>query len=157
MAEVDLSWMQDYFPIISFLLVFVVVFALLMKTEVLGKNKFIQLITSFLLATIFVGVTSAREYVIQITPWFVVFVICLVFVLVLIGFAGKIPEGFHKGIGIAFVVATLVLFLVSAYFTFSDMPFFETLSDWITSPKVYGALLLVVLTAIVSAVLIKTK
>ena len=157
MTNVDLSWMQDYFPIVSFLLVFTVVFALLMKTEVLGKNKFIQLVTSFLMAIIFVGVTSAREYVVRITPWFVVMLLCLVFVLMLIGFAGKIPEGFHKGIGIVFVIALIILFLVSAYFTFSNTPFVDTLRDWVSSPKVYGALLLVVLSAIVSWVLIKTK
>jgi hypothetical protein len=91
------------------------------------------------------------------TPWFVVMLVCFVFVLLFIGFAGKIPEGFHKGIGIVFVLALIVLFLVSAYFTFSDTPFIDTLRNWVSSPKVYGALLLLVLSAIVSWVLIKTK
>jgi hypothetical protein len=157
MAAVDVSLIQNYLPILSFLLVFVVVFALLAKSKILGESKFVNLFVSFLVATIFVSLTSAREYVISITPWFAVFVLISLFVLVLAAVAGKVPEVFTKGVGIAVTIGLLILFLVSAYYTFSSTPFVEQLADWVSSPRVYGILLLVATSAIVSWVLIKAK
>ena len=154
---IDISGIGAFLPVLSFLLVFTVVFAVLAKYKVLGDSKFVNLFVSFIVATIFVSLTSAREYVISITPWFAVFVIASMFILSLVGFAGKIPEGLTKGIGVLFVVGLLAVFLISAYYTFSSAPFFTSLSDWISKPRVYGVLLLVVLSALVSWVLIKVK
>ena len=73
---VDISLIQDFLPILSFLLIFAVVFALLAKYKLLGEeSKFLNLFVSFLIAAIFVSLTSARDYVLAITPWFVVFVL----------------------------------------------------------------------------------
>src|SRR3972149_260742 len=145
---VDLSLIQNYLPILSFLLVFTVMFAVLAKYKVLGESKFVNLFVSFIIATIFVSLTSAREYVISITPWFVVFVIVSLFLLLLSGFAGKVSEGLTKGIGIAAVIGLLAVFLVSAYYTFSSAPFVVRLSDWVSESRIYGALLLVALSAL---------
>lgn len=157
MTSVDLSLIQNYLPILSFLLVFVVVFAMLAKYKILGESKFVNLFVSFLIAAIFVSLTSAREYVISITPWFAVFVIVSLFILSLVGFSGKIPEVFTKGVGIVISIGLIIVFLVSAYYTFSSEPFLVQLGAWISKPSVYGILLLVVLSAIVSWVLIKIK
>jgi len=154
---VDLSLIQNYLPILSFLLVFTIVFAVLAKYKLLGESKFVNLFVSFLVSTIFVSLTSAREYVISITPWFVVFIVVSLFILALVGFTGKIPEGFTKGLGIILVIALLVVFLVSAYFTFSSSPAMIDLGEWISKPRIYGALVLLVVSAIVSWVLIKVK
>jgi len=157
MATVDLSLIQAYLPILSFLLVFTVLFAVLAKYKMLGESKFVNLFVSFIIATIFVSLTSARDYVISITPWFAVFIIVALFLLAITGFAGKVPEGLSKGIGIGLVIALLVVFLISAYYTFSSAPFFDSLGDWISTPSVYGVLLLVLASALVSWVLIKAK
>ena len=157
MATVDLSLIQAYLPILSFLLVFTVLFAVLAKYKILGESKFVNLFVSFIIATIFVSLTSAREYVISITPWFAVFIIVSLFLLAISGFAGKIPEGLNKGLGIILVIGLLIVFLVSAYFTFSSAPFVVGVGDWIARPQIYGALLLVVLGALVSWILVKVK
>ena len=153
----DLSLIQDYLPILSFLLVFMVVFAVLAKYKILGESKFVNLFVSFLVATIFVGLTSARDYVAFVTPWFAVFVIAAFFLLVISGFAGKVPEGLTKGIGVIAVIGLLIVFLVSAYFTFSSAPFVVRIADWASEPRIYGTLILVALSALVSWVLIKAK
>src|SRR3990172_9377480 len=101
---VDLSLIQNYLPILSFLLVFTVMFAVLAKYKILGESKFVNLFVSFLVATIFVGLTSARDYVAFVTPWFAVFVIAVFFLLVISGFAGKVPAGLTKGIGVIAVI-----------------------------------------------------
>ena len=157
MASVDLSLLQSYLPILSFLLVFTIVFAVLAKSKILGESKFVNLFVSFLVSTIFISLTGAREYVLTITPWFGVFVVISLFILGLVGFAGKVPEGLTKGIGVLIVVGMIILFLVSAYFTFSSSPAIIKLGDWVSSPRVYGALILIILSGVVSWVLIKAK
>ncbi len=157
MTTVDVSLIQTYLPILSFLLVFTVVFAILAKYKIIGESKFVNLFVSFLIATIFVSLTSAREYVVSITPWFAVFVIVSLFLLSLLGLFGKVPEGLKTGVGVVTVIALLIVFLISAYYTFSSTPFFVALSDWVSKPRVYGILLLVLSSALVSWVLIKAK
>ncbi|MEM4259177.1 MAG: hypothetical protein QXS38_00220 [Candidatus Pacearchaeota archaeon] len=157
MTTVDVSLIQSYLPILSFLLVFTVVFAILAKYKIIGESKFVNLFVSFLVATIFVSLTSAREYVVSITPWFAVFVIVSLFLLSLIGLFGKVPDILKSGIGIVVVIGLLIVFLISAYYTFSSSPFFVALGDWVSKPRVYGILLLVLSSALVSWVLIKAK
>jgi len=154
---VDLSLIQNYLPILSFLLVFTIVFAVFAKYKILGESKFVNLFVAFLTSTIFISLTSAREYVISITPWFAVFIVISLFILALVGFTGKVPEVFTKGLGIILVIALLIVFLVSAYFTFSASPAIMDISDWISKPRIYGALILLAVSAIVSWVLIKVK
>lgn len=153
---VDISALKDYLPILSFLVVFVAVFAVLVKTKIVGENKWIQLFLSFIVATIFVTASSARQFVINVTPWFAVFVLLLFFVLALIGFSGKM-EFLEKGIGVVFAIALLLLFLISAYFSFGETTHFVEFKDWLFTPKVWGALVLVIVSAIVSWVLVKSK
>ncbi|MBS3065779.1 hypothetical protein J4229_01910 [Candidatus Pacearchaeota archaeon] len=155
---VDISLIQDFLPILSFLLIFAVVFALLAKYKLLGEeSKFLNLFVSFLIAAIFVSLTSARDYVLAITPWFVVFVLISLFIFVLVGFAGEVPKGFKTGIGVVLVIALLLAFLISAYFTFSSESFFVSLANWVSKPRIYGAFLLVALGALVSWILAKAK
>jgi hypothetical protein len=156
-GEINLTGVEFYLPIISFLLVFVVVFAILAKTKVLGESKWVQLLISFLTSIIFVSAVGARNYILNVTPWTIVFIVLLALVFALIGFAGKPLEGMTKGIGVVFVIGLLVLFLVSAYYTFSSSPFVVSLKEWASTPKVYGALILLVVGGIVSWVLIKLK
>lgn len=153
MTTIDLSSIQNYFPILAFLLVFTVVFAVLAKSKILGESKFVNLLISFIVGVIFVGVTSAREYVIKITPWFAIFVIAFVFILIVMGFSEKVPDALKKGIGVVFVIGILIIFLISAFYTFSSEPFIKQVSNWITKPGIYGAFLLIVVGAIASWIL----
>ncbi len=157
MAEVDVSLIESYLPVFTFLLVFVVLYAILAKTKLLGENKTVNVTVSLLVGIIFTGLTSAREYVISITPWFAVMLIITVFILMLVGMSGKIPEGFTKGLGVVIVLVLIAIFLISAYFTFSTTPAVESIADFISRPRIYGALIVVVLGAIASWVLVKAK
>ena len=67
---VDISGVTYFEPILAFLVVFVVLYAVLAKTKILGEdNKFVNIFASFLVATIFVAAAGVREYVLTITPW----------------------------------------------------------------------------------------
>lgn len=152
---VDVSSFVDLLPILTFLIVFVLVFVVLDKTKVV-ENLFFQLLVAFLLATVFVTASGAREYVQNIIPWFAVLLVCLFFILVLIGFVGKDIASMNKGIGMGFVFVLLAVFIVSAVIVFSSnvRPYYEQLA---ASPRLYGALLLLGVSVLVSWVLVKGK
>lgn len=161
MAAIDLSGFLYFMPLFSFLFIFVVVFSILTKTKILGENKFVNLLISFVLAIIFSTNVGTREYIETITPWVVVFVICLFFILLIIGMSQKKVDDFMKpGFVWIFILILIVMFLIAANNIFSSVmnPFWENLYEKITTQeKVYGSLLLIIIAAIVSWVLAKGK
>jgi len=73
----DISGLNYFMPVYGFLFVFLIVFAVLAKTKILGENKFINLIVSIIIGVIFLTMSSVQDYVQMITPWFAVLIICL--------------------------------------------------------------------------------
>lgn len=168
----DISAIAFFAPIAAFLIVFIVSYAVLAKTKLLGENKWMLLFISFLIASIFVSAAGGRQYIQTIVPWFAVLFVSLFLLLLLIGLIGKKTESLHKGIGIAFIIIFALVFLFSGFFVFSDIitpylpgPGFGTgenleatiALDWLYSPRVAGAILLIIISAAVSWVLVKTK
>ena len=156
----DITGISYFAPLLAFLIVFIVMFALLYKTKLLGENAWVQLFMSLIVATIFVSAAGVRDYVLTITPWFAVLVVSLFFVLLIIGFVGKPAEFMHKGIGVIAILVLIVVFLVSGFIIFSESikPFLPggSAGQEIYSSRVFGALLLVVISAIVSWVLVRS-
>lgn len=168
----DLSSIAFFAPIAAFLLVFLVSAAILFKTEILGENRWVQIFVSLLIASIFVSAVGARELVETIVPWFAVLLVSLFLVLVLVGLVGKDAAFLHKPAGIIAAVGLGIVFIASAFVVFSDVligylpgPGFGTggsleatiFLDWLYSPRVAGAILLVVISAAVSWVLVRVK
>jgi len=81
--SVDVSAITYFAPILSFLIVFVIMAALLHKTEILGKSVGLNLFVSFLIATVFVAAASVRQVVLDVIPWFVVLLLAVFFIFVL--------------------------------------------------------------------------
>jgi len=166
---VDISGISYFAPILAFLIVLAVLFALLNKTKLLGDSLFMQLVVSFIIATIFVSAAGVRNYVLVITPWFGALVVSLFFILFIIGFVGKPVEGMTKGIGIVFVIALAIIFLISGFIVFSDLiapylpgssgtgadPNLFRLTRDIYNTRVFGALLLLAVGIGVSFILVK--
>ena len=167
---VDVSAITYFAPLIAFLIVWVVMFAVLSNFKVLGDNKFIQTFISLLIAALFVSVAGVREYVLTIIPWFAVLIISTFFILALTGFIGT-TDAVKKGVGAVFLILLVVVFLVSAIVVFSGVigPYLpgsdiaggesEVLrfTDWIYSPRVAGAISLIVVSALVAWVLVRVK
>lgn len=169
MAQVDVSGISYFLPIVSFLLVFILVYAVLAKTKLLD-NKWVNLFLSFLLATIFISAVGPREYIINIGAWFAVFFVSLLLIMLLLGLVGKDMNFMHKGIGVAFVILLILMFIISAIVVFSDslgqfLPWSygggsadaQKITEWLYSTRVLGAILLIVVSAVVSWILVKAK
>ncbi len=112
----DISGLYFFMPVFSFLFVFVVVFAILAKTKILGDGR-ANIIVSFIMAIIFMNFSSLDLFVRTITPWFIVLLVCLFFVLVILGFS--VGNDIMKKIvttrfGLVVVVVLIVIFLIAA-------------------------------------------
>ena len=168
----DVSAITYFAPIAAFLIVFIVIYAVLLKTKLLGDNKWIALFFALFVASIFISLAGARQYVQTIVPLFAILIVSLVFLLILIGIIGKPTESFHKGIGLAAVIIFTLVFLITGFILFSHLivgylpwstfgyntnpnalPAFE----WLYSSRVAGAILLIIISAAVSWILVKTK
>ncbi len=167
MAQADLSGLTYFLPIISFLIVFIISFAVLNKTKII-EHKWVQIFLSFLFSTLFISAAGAKDYVLNVIPWFAILLICLFLLLMLIGFVGKDLASWNKGIGITFVVILLAVFVISGVFVFSDVlspylpgssgyggnPNVLRFTDWLYSPRILGALFLLGISAVVTWVLV---
>lgn len=156
MAALDVSGFAYFLPLLSFLLVFIVAYSVLNKTKLVGENQWMQLFVSFVISTMFVLAVRPREYILDIVPWFAILIITLFFVLAMTGFVGGL-ESFGKGIGKALIWVMLALFLLSAYFVYSDILRESEFVGWVFSSKVLGAIILLGISALVAWVLVKAK
>ena len=172
MAVVDVSFVTYFGPILAFLIVFVLVYAVLNKTKVIGENAWVQSILSFIVAGVFISVAGASDIILTATPWIAVLIVSLVFVILMLAFVNvKIEGGVSKGIGGIAVLLALVIFIVSAFFLFSHTitqylpgstssggnPDILSFLDWLYSARVAGAVLLLIVGGIVSWILVKVK
>lgn len=166
---VDISFLTYLAPIFAFLIVFVVSFAVLVKTEIIGDDKWVGLIVSLVIASLFVSMAGAKQYVINVIPWLAVLLVCFFFILFSIGIIGK-NESMNKGLAIVFLILAGIVFLVVGFIVFSSYinPYLPTSYEygtgnpvlgeffaWLYSSRVTGAILLIIISIVVSWILMK--
>jgi hypothetical protein len=154
---VDIGSLSYFLPIFSFLLVFIVVYAILMKTGVLGDNKGVSLFISLILASFFIANTQMVEFVEFSSSWFVVFLICALFIMMFLGFIGKdslklVAE--NKGITWAVFGLLIVGFIVSGSMVFNWVIEWDKIQAWLGTDW-FGLILLIVIGGVVAFVLSK--
>ena len=154
---IDISGVSYFMPIIGFLFVFTIVYALLAKLKLLGENKFINLLVAFIVAIIFSAMSSAQEYVETVTPWFVVLMIALFFVLILVGFRGMDYEKFFTpGVMWVFIAVLIVIFLIAAIKVFPTVfgDLWDQVTDFVTNEaRIAGAIILLIVAALAAWVI----
>jgi len=162
---IDTSGISYFMPILVFLLVMIIVFAILQKIK-LFENVWLQVFISFLIGTIFITAVGARDYVQNISIWFSVLIISAVFLFIMISFFGK-ADGYLKGLQLTFLIIGIIAFLISGMMIYGNyitpyLPWGDSVGDtsgrgqfteWLYTGRVYGAILLVVVGAIVAFVL----
>jgi hypothetical protein len=172
MATADLSFITFLSPILVFFLVAALIGALLMKMEILGKNVWLNVFIGIFIAAIFLSAVSLQKYVLTIVPWFATILVALFFVLLVLGLAGKDAAFLGKATGIIFFIAMLFVILVAGIVIFSDyiIPYLPWgygynrgdpaalgFFSWLYSPRVAGAVLLIVAAVIVAWILVRVK
>jgi hypothetical protein len=153
----DISSISYFLPIFSFLLIFVITYAVLKKSGVLGDNAGVSLFVSLILASFFIVNTKMVDFVQFSMTWFSVFLICAVFIFVFLGFMGKdslkvVAE--NKGMAVAFFIILAIGFAVSAAWIFNWAIDWTRLKSWFNTDW-FGFVLLVVIGGVVAWVLSK--
>src|SRR3989344_7171569 len=119
---IDISGIFVFMPIFSFLFVFLITYAALSGTKVLGENNLINVFIGMIMAVIFLSFASLDFYVRTIVPWFVVLMVCTFLVLLLFGFStNKLDWIRTKGFGFALVGVLLLIFLLAAIRVFNPI------------------------------------
>lgn len=164
-AEIS-AFLNFLVPIGVFVLVFVIIYAILRTSKLLGGVAAIDVIVGIIIAVIFASISSARDYIKTVAPWFVILVVAVFFVIFILSFvAGKFSG--PKWVGIVFLILLALVFIFAAFKVFNINPFvnggdgqaedsaFLSLIYWILQENVLGAILLIIIAAIVVWVVIK--
>jgi hypothetical protein len=154
---VSLAAINTVMPVISFLFIFILVYALLVKTKVLGENIWVSLFLSLIIAAFFIVNVNLVEFTQMNVSWFVVFIVCLFMIILMLSFIGKdATDFFVKNTKIAGVLVALVIimFVVSASYTFNWAINFDLIQSWFDKDW-FGMLVLIIVAAVVSFVLTK--
>ncbi|MEI7718951.1 MAG: hypothetical protein WCI72_03720 [archaeon] len=154
---VSLVAISTIMPVISFLFIFILIYALLVKTKVLGENNMISLFLSLIIASFFIVNVNLVEFTKMNISWFVVFIVCLFMILLMLSFVGKeASEFFVKNTKVAGVLVALVIimFIVSSSYAFNWAINFDSAQS-LFDKEWFGMVLLIIVAGIVSFVLTK--
>jgi len=144
--------------VLPFLLVFVLIFAVLQKSRVLGEGKSkIDALVSLAIALILVGTPAPRNYIVEMIPWLAVALVVLLIFFLLYGFAagstkesGFVIPGWMKNtilvLAIIFVIV-LVLVITKTW---------DKLWDWLSGDGMGGTVVMVIIVAVALWVAIGT-
>lgn len=144
-------------PVLSFLFVFILVFALLKKTGVIGDNEAVAIFISLILASFFVVNASLVDFVQLTSAWIAVFAVSILFILVLLAFVSKDAlEAFTSNKAVAWIVVGLlvVFFIISSSYVFNWAVNWSLVNDWFYTDW-FGFVLLIIVAAVVAKVITK--
>jgi hypothetical protein len=110
-----MAWISSFLGtmLLPFLLIFVVVFAILQKSKILGDGKAqMDAMVAFVIGLILIGFPQPRDIVVALMPWIAVGVAVILVFLILYGFVAgdlsgdKMPEWIKTGVAILAVIFT---------------------------------------------------
>jgi len=157
-------------PVLAFLVVGLIIFALLRKTKIIGGFIFIDALVSVIIAAVFAVNEGVRQLVLGIVPWFAVLVIVLFSILVLMMFIS--PESVPKRLLVwLFLIVFIIIVIISGIKAFGGEvsaylpgPFFGVgedtniqfliFFDWLYSARIVGSILLVIAAVVMTWILI---
>ncbi len=116
----DVTLLESFAPIFSFLLVFIIVYGILAHFKVLGENKLVQFTIAFVLGVIVLFSKTAIGMISYMAPWFIVFIFFLFFFLLLFMAGGvtqeEIAGALKRGLGLQWAIAIIAIVLFGAAF-----------------------------------------
>lgn len=119
MAQIEISGLNFFMPLFSFLFVFLISYALLKKTQIFGDTPF-YLVISLILAAVFFSFSSLELYVRTVMPWFVVLIVISFMVLVMAGATTKNLDWImNSKLGWFFIILLIAVFLIAAIKVFN--------------------------------------
>lgn len=164
----DLGLLQYFTPVFVFFFVFVILWALLEKTRFFGENKFANLAIAMCLSFLFIFIPELTTFVSILTPWFIVLMIFLIFLVLIFLFMGVDPTKVANLFGSNETVIWTILILSIMIFGYAMTQVYgeqirgitvgseatddqgslaQSVGSILFTPKVLGMLLLLVIAA----------
>ncbi len=165
----EFAWLSEGLPIFGFVLVFVLIYAILTKTKILGETASINTIISLILSIIFLSFSSVRNYVINITPWFTVLLTISFFFMLIIVFLIKDNwTKFTKPLSLVFITLFSLILISAFFYTFPNtqayLPgadesgansFLLSIKHFILEKETLNGILLIIVTIVVGLIITK--
>ncbi len=114
-------------PIASFLLVFIVVYAILKKTKILGDAEIVNLLISFIFAIFFIVEIQLVDFIALTTSWVTVIILLVFLFLILIAFLPS-EKPFDFLIKATWLKWLIVITLIILFITTSSYIFHWTIN-----------------------------
>lgn len=143
--------------ILPFVLMFVVVFAILEKTDILGKDKRqINALVAFVFALVFVSVPSAVGVTQNIIPIIGVVIIILLSFMMLIGFLGfqTGEKGVNRGLKIALGIMIGIVMIGIIIWATGMVPVFQ---GWFSVEEFLSSFVLIIFIIAIFAIVLTSK
>lgn len=100
--------------VLPFLLIFTIVYAILQKSEVLGKDKKqIDAIVGLVIGLIVVSFGNVTGYIINLMPFLAVALVVIVVFMILFGSVHTGPLELHKGVKVAFGIISAIAVVIA--------------------------------------------
>jgi hypothetical protein len=137
------------YVILPFLLIFTVVFAILEKTEILGKDKRqINAIVSFVFGLVSIGVPAAMGIITKIIPIIAVIIVIFLAFMMVFGFIGGTPGGnLPKGLQTAFGIILGIAMLATIAWATGALSFIQA-QDWAGTAMTTGVVVIFIIAVI---------
>lgn len=136
--------------VLPFLLVFVMIFAILQRSQLFGEGKKqIDALIALAVGLILIAVPGPRDFIVSIVPWMAVAVTVLLVVMVTYGMVGEsdakkglsIPKWFAQTVLLlAIVFVIVVVFKLSGYW--------DTFYNWISSGNIGSTIIMVAIVGV---------
>lgn len=117
--------------ILPFLLIFVVVFAILEKTAILGKERRqVNAIVSFVFALIFVSVPYAVAVTTDVIPIVAISIVIILAFMLVIGFIGGTEKGgLSKGLRVTVGIVFGITLIITVLWATGGLPYIKRLGE----------------------------
>ncbi|MBS3171077.1 hypothetical protein J4449_00530 [Candidatus Woesearchaeota archaeon] len=153
--------LQFFMPIVIFIFIFTVFFAILNKIKLFSDNKPINSLIAFSVTILFIVVPEARQIIEFATPWFIIFVVFGMLMILAFMFLGVEPDFIREvakenAIVLGVVIGgTILIFLVSfsqvfgpsiiQYPAAGETSVLALLRKTVLHPKILGLLVLLII------------
>ncbi len=161
--------MLEYFsPILVFILVFIIIMAILSATKILSGSPLFQFLIAFIISLVVILTTEGRQFIYNLTPAIAVLIIIIFVFLLVLAFTGNLGMILdNKVAGIVLLAIVAVIVIAVSLRTFPELQPYVTQNDTggnptllelkhiVVHPGVAGAIILLIIAAVVTWVLTK--
>ena len=143
--------------VLPFLLIFVLVFAILQKSKILGDGKTqIDSLVALAIGLLLIITPTPREFIVDFIPWVAVGVAVILVFLLLYGFVAEDNWKKEKWVKIVFGIIS-GLFVLGLVIYFSGVWKLDILSSWGSSESLWGNVILLVIVGGALAIALNSK